>query len=101
MKGFLDSGKDFKLIDVRETSEYDICRIAGSTLIPLGVIEERKIEKLNGLDKSDEIVLHCKAGVRSLKALKALREVGFTNLKSMRGGISEWSEKIDSSVPMY
>lgn len=101
VKGFLDSGKDFKLIDVRETSEYDICRIEGSTLIPLGVIEERKIEKLNGLDKSDEIVLHCKAGVRSLKALKALREVGFTNLKSMRGGISEWSEKIDSSVPMY
>jgi len=101
VKSFLDSGKDFKLIDVRETSEYDICRIEGSTLIPLGVIEERKIEKLNGLDKSDEIVLHCKAGVRSLKALKALREVGFTNLKSMRGGISEWSEKIDSSVPMY
>ena len=101
VKGFLDSGKDFKLIDVRETSEYDICRIEGSVLIPLGVIEERKIENLNGLNKSDEIVLHCKAGVRSLKALKALRETGFTNLKSMRGGINEWSEKIDASVPMY
>lgn len=101
VKSFLDTGRNFKLIDVREASEYDICRIDGSILIPLGVIEERNIEKLNGLQKSDEIVLHCKAGVRSLKALKALREIGFGNLKSMRGGINEWSEKVDSSVPMY
>ncbi|MGV7221049.1 MAG: molybdopterin-synthase adenylyltransferase MoeB [Nitrospinales bacterium] len=101
VKGFLDNGKNFTLIDVRETSEYDICKIEGSTLIPLGEIEKRKIENLNGLHKSDEIVLHCKAGVRSLKALKAMQDMGFTNLKSMRGGINEWSEKIDSSVPLY
>ena len=101
VKGFLDNGKNFTLIDVREASEYDICKIEGSTLIPLGEIEKRQIENLNGLDKSDEIVLHCKAGVRSLKALKAMQDMGFTNLKSMRGGINEWSEKIDSSVPLY
>jgi adenylyltransferase/sulfurtransferase len=53
------------------------------------------------LNPDDEIVLHCKAGVRSMKALKALEEMGFSNLKSMRGGINEWSEKIDSSVPLY
>jgi molybdopterin/thiamine biosynthesis adenylyltransferase/rhodanese-related sulfurtransferase len=101
VKGFLDNGKKFTLIDVREPSEYDICKIEGSTLIPLGEIEKRKIENLNGLNQSDEIILHCKAGVRSLKALKAMQDMGFTNLKSMRGGINEWSEKIDSSVPLY
>ncbi len=101
VKAFIDKKRNFKLVDVREISEYDICNIEGSILIPLGDIEERKMEKLNGLKQSDEIVLHCKGGVRSLKALKAMEEMGFTNLKSMRGGINEWSEKIDSSVPMY
>ncbi|MEE9258048.1 MAG: molybdopterin-synthase adenylyltransferase MoeB [Nitrospinaceae bacterium] len=101
VKAFIDKKRNFKLVDVREVSEYDICKIEGSILIPLGDIEERKMEKLNGLKQSDEIVLHCKGGVRSLKALKAMEEMGFTNLKSMRGGINEWSEKIDSSVPMY
>lgn len=101
VKAFIDKKRNFKLVDVREVSEYDICNIEGSILIPLGDIEERKMEKLNGLKQSEEIVLHCKGGVRSLKALKAMEEMGFTNLKSMRGGINEWSEKIDSSVPMY
>ena len=101
VKQMLDESKNFKLVDVRSEGEYQICKINGSTLIPLDIIEERKIEKLNGLKKSDEIVLHCKAGVRSLKAAKALKELGFENVKSMRGGIEEWSEKIDSSVPRY
>ncbi len=101
VKQMLDESKNFKLVDVRNEGEYQICKINGSTLIPLDVIEERKIEKLNGLKKTDEIVLHCKAGVRSLKAAKALKEIGFVNVKSMRGGIEEWSEKIDTSVPRY
>ena len=101
VKAFIDKKRNFKLVDVREVSEYEICNIEESILIPLGDIEERKMEKLNGLQQSDEIVLHCKGGVRSLKALKAMEDMGFTNLKSMRGGINEWSEKIDSSVPMY
>jgi len=99
VKQMLDNGKNFKLIDVR--GEYQINRIEGSTLIPLDIIEERKIEKLNGLQKADEIVLHCKAGVRSLKAAKALIDIGFKNVKSMRGGIEEWAEKIDPSIPRY
>lgn len=101
VKKFIDQKRNFKLVDVREVSEYDICNIEGAILIPLDNIEERKMEKLNGLKQSDEIVLHCKGGVRSLKALKVMEEMGFTKLKSMRGGIAEWSEKIDSSVPMY
>ena len=101
VKQMLDSGHGFKLIDVREPSEYEICKIAQATLIPLGDIEAKDPEKLNGLSPDEEIVLHCKAGVRSMKALKVLEEMGFRNLKSMRGGINEWSEKIDSSVPLY
>ncbi len=101
VKQMLDNGKKFTLVDVRGQEEYEICRIDGSTLIPLDVIEERKIEKLNGLKKGDEIVLHCKAGVRSLKAAKALIDIGFENVKSMRGGIEEWAETIDPSMPRY
>ena len=101
VKQMLDSGHGFKLIDVREPSEYEICKIAQATLIPLGDIEAKDPAKLNGLSPDEEIVLHCKAGVRSMKALKVLEEMGFSNLKSMRGGINEWSEKIDSSVPLY
>lgn len=101
VKEMMDAKHAFKLIDVREPSEYGICKIEGATLIPLGDIEAKDTALLNGLSPDDEIVLHCKAGVRSMKALKALEEMGFHNLKSMRGGINEWSEKIDSSVPLY
>ena len=101
VKQMMDNKKTFRLIDVREPSEYDICKIGGAILIPLGDIEEKDLSKLNGLKPDEEIVLHCKAGVRSMKAAKALKEMGFKNLKSMRGGINEWSEKIDSSVPLY
>jgi len=101
VKEMLDKKHAFKLIDVREPSEYGICKIEGATLIPLGDIEAKDPALLNGLNPDDEIVLHCKAGVRSMKALKALEEMGFSNLKSMRGGINEWSEKVDSSVPLY
>ena len=101
VKRMLDASEKFTLVDVREPSEYDICRIDGSVLIPLGKIEEMKPQNLNGLSRNDQIVLHCKAGVRSLKAVKALKKMGFENVKSMAGGIEEWSEKIDSSVPRY
>ena len=101
VKQMMDDSKNFTLVDVRGQGEYEICRIDGSTLIPLDIIEERKIEKLNGLKKADEIVLHCKAGVRSLKAAKALIAIGFENVKSMRGGIEEWAETIDPSMPRY
>jgi rhodanese-related sulfurtransferase len=101
VKKMLDAGRDFKLIDVREPSEYQICKIDSATLIPLGEIEAKDPAKLNGLRQSDEIVLHCKAGVRSMKAVNALIDMGFVNVRSMRGGILEWSDKVDPSVPKY
>ena len=101
VKRKLDLSDNFTLVDVREPSEYDICKIDGSILIPLGKIEEMKPQNLNGIAKSDQIILHCKAGVRSLKAAKALKKMGFENVKSMAGGIEDWSERVDPSVPKY
>ncbi len=101
VKRMLDDGEKFTLVDVREPSEYDICRIDGSVLVPLDQIEAMRPQNLNGLSQGDVIILHCKAGVRSLKAAKALKKMGFKNVRSMAGGIEEWSKKIDSSMPRY
>ena len=101
VKKMLDSKKKFKLIDVREPFECEICKIDGTVLIPLGTIQEKRLENLNGLEKNDEIILHCKAGVRSMKAAIVLKELGFKNIKSMKGGILEWSERIDPTVQKY
>jgi len=101
VKQKLDGPDNFTLVDVREPSEYDICRIDGSTLIPLGKIEDMKPKNLTTISKSDQIILHCKAGVRSLKAAKALKQMGFEDVKSMAGGIEAWSERIDPSIPKY
>jgi adenylyltransferase/sulfurtransferase len=101
VKQKLDGSENFTLVDVREPSEYDICRIDGSTLIPLGKIEDMKPKNLTTISKNDQIILHCKAGVRSLKAAKALKQMGFEDVKSMAGGIEAWSERIDPSIPKY
>ena len=101
VKQKLDGPDNFTLVDVREPSEYDICRIDGSTLIPLGKIEDMEPKNLTTISKSDQIILHCKAGVRSLKAAKALKQMGFEDVKSMAGGIEAWSERIDPSIPKY
>ena len=101
VKRKLDESDNFTLIDVREPSEHEICRIDGSVLIPLGEIETMKPQNFNDFSQDDEIILHCKAGVRSLKAVKALKKIGFKNVTSMAGGIEAWAEKIDPSVPKY
>jgi adenylyltransferase/sulfurtransferase len=97
LKARLDRGDKFRLIDVREPFEWDICRIPGATLIPLGQLASRMSE----LDSADEIVLQCKSGGRSARALKLLREAGFAKLTNLDGGITAWAEEIDPSVPKY
>ena len=92
-----DRGDKFVLVDVREPFEYDICRIPGSQLIPLGQLPSRMSE----LDSADEIVLQCKSGARSARALKLLQEAGFNKLWNVEGGILAWSDEVDPSVPKY
>jgi sulfur-carrier protein adenylyltransferase/sulfurtransferase len=93
----LDRREKFVLVDVREPFEYDICNIPGSKLIPLGELPAR----LSELDSADDIVLHCKVGGRSAKALKILQEAGFRKLSNLRGGIAAWADEVDPSVPKY
>jgi len=96
LKAKLDKKDIFVLLDVREPHEYEIAKIAGSTLIPLGALPDR----LGELDKSSKVVVHCKMGGRSAKAVTLLREKGFDAV-NVAGGINAWAESIDSSVPRY
>jgi adenylyltransferase/sulfurtransferase len=98
MKKALEDPKlNIKVIDVREQDEYQIAHVIGVPLIPLSVLDKRFTE----LDPNQQIYIHCKSGVRSMKALKFLREQGYKYVKSVKGGISAWSDEIDSSVPKY
>ena len=97
LKDLVDAKKDVFILDVREESEYAICQIPGSKLIPLGNLPERIAE----LDKNQEIVAHCHFGGRSAKAIHFLKSKGFTKLRNLTGGIDSWSTDVDQSVPRY
>jgi len=97
LKTKIDRKEKFVLVDVREPFEYDISRIPGSKLIPLGELPAR----LSELDSADDIVLHCKVGGRSAKALRILQEAGFRKLNNLQGGITAWSDEVDPSTPKY
>jgi sulfur-carrier protein adenylyltransferase/sulfurtransferase len=98
MKKALDDPKlGIKIIDVREPDEHEIAHVKGVPLLPLSQLRQRFTE----LDPNQHYYLHCKVGARSLQALGFLREQGFKYLKSDKGGITAWSEEIDSNVPRY
>ena len=92
----LDAGENIYILDVREPHEYQICNIHGH-LIPLGDLPKRVHE----LDSSLEIVVHCKSGARSAKAVDFLRQSGFKRVTNLTGGILAWADRIDSSLPKY
>lgn len=97
LKARFENPEPFLLLDVREPAEVEVARLPDSTLIPLGELPER----LGELDQSAEIIIHCKAGGRSAKALALLNEAGFKNACHVQGGINAWSTEIDPSVPLY
>ncbi|MGA2544268.1 MAG: molybdopterin-synthase adenylyltransferase MoeB [Verrucomicrobiota bacterium] len=98
MKEALDDPKlGIRVIDVREPDEHQIAHVQGVPLIPLSVLPQRFTE----LDPNQHIYIHCKSGVRSLKALQFLREQGYKYLKSVRGGIDAWADEVDHNVPKY
>ncbi len=97
LKAWIDSGKDFQLIDVREHHEYEISNLNGK-LIPLGKI----LDKSNEITKDKPVIVHCKLGGRSAKAIEALkREKGFDNLINLKGGIIAYAKEIDNSLTTY
>jgi sulfur-carrier protein adenylyltransferase/sulfurtransferase len=92
----LAAGDDFDLIDVRELSEWEIGRIPGARLIPLGTLAAA----LPTLDREREVVVYCHSGKRSANAARQLRAAGFT-VANLAGGILRWSDDVDPSVPRY
>jgi adenylyltransferase/sulfurtransferase len=99
LKERLDRGDPIRIIDVREPHEWDIANLGQYDVrqIPLG----RMTERMHELSSADEIVLYCRSGVRSAKALRQLRESGFRKLLNLRGGILGWQEQVDPSMPRY
>jgi adenylyltransferase/sulfurtransferase len=91
-------GEPLQIIDVREPHEFEIARIPGTKLIPLNHV----VTRMNEIDDSVDTVVHCKGGVRSAKAIEALRRAGFSGkLINLKGGITAWSEEVDPRVPKY
>ena len=98
MQRALDDPKlGIRVIDVRDPDEYQISHVKNVPQIPLGSLPQRFTE----LDPNQQIYIHCKSGMRSMKALKFLREQGFKYVKSVKGGINAWADEIDHSVPKY
>ncbi|PWH18988.1 MAG: molybdenum cofactor biosynthesis protein MoeB [Anaerolineae bacterium] len=93
----LKNGERLRLIDVREPHELEISQIPGAQLIPLGQLAAR----LSELDSAEEIVLFCKAGTRSARALEVLLSAGFRKVKNLKGGINAWAREVDPSLPIY
>lgn len=99
VKQKLDSNHTFLLLDCREQEEYDTVNIAESQLLPMSEIQQRIAELEE--HRSAEIVVYCHHGMRSMQVTAWMLQEGFTNVKSMQGGIDAWSCEIDNSKPRY
>ena len=98
VKGKMDAGESFTLLDVREPWEFETARIADARLMPMGDVPSRAHQEL---DPDDHIVVMCHHGVRSMNVTVWLRQQGFENAQSMRGGIDAWARRVDEKVPKY
>ena len=96
MKQKIDSKEDFQLIDVREKHEYDFVNL-GAELIPLNSV----LDNVEKFSRDKQVIIHCKGGVRSAKAIQALEEKGFINLYNLKGGIVAYAKEVDESLPVY
>lgn len=93
------AGDDALLLDCREPEEYATAAIDCAQLLPMGEIPDR-LSELEAY-RNRPIAVHCHHGGRSLRVARWLREQGFSQAQSMAGGIDQWSQEIDSSVPRY
>jgi rhodanese-related sulfurtransferase len=97
LKSKLENGDKLILLDVREQWEYDLAKLSGSMLIPLGTLPQ----SLTKLNRDSEIVAICHHGMRSADATNFLLQQGFANVKNLVGGIDAWSAQVDGTVPRY
>ena len=91
-----EAGEAHTLIDVREPNEYEVANLGG-TLVPLSELQARYDE----IPREGRVIVHCKAGVRSARAIDFLQQQGYDNLENLAGGITAWSDRVDPSVPKY
>lgn len=85
------------LIDVREPYEWQICRIEGAQLIPLGTLAGH----IHELDRNADIVVYCRSGVRSARGVQLLKDAGFRHVRNLEGGILRWAREVDPQMPTY
>jgi adenylyltransferase/sulfurtransferase len=97
LKNRLDQGDKMLVVDVREPWEYELCRIEGAKLIPMGTVPAN----LQALDVDEDVICYCHHGQRSLDVAVWLRGQGIESAKSLAGGIERWSVEVDPSVPRY
>jgi adenylyltransferase/sulfurtransferase len=97
LKRRIEANGTVTIVDVRESFEYEIARIEGSTLIPLGELPAR----LGELHREEEIILLCKSGCRSAQAVQMLQRAGFAQLYNLAGGIDAWANEIDPGMQRY
>ncbi len=97
VKARLDAGEELLLLDIREPYELLINHLDGARNVPMSEIEDRLTE----IPRDRPVVVFCHHGVRSVRLIRALQEIGYTNLINMRGGIDAWSREIDPAVPRY
>jgi adenylyltransferase/sulfurtransferase len=90
-------GEALDLIDVREPWEWEVARIPGARLVPLGTLAGA----IDALDRNRDIVLHCHKGIRSARAVQQLQAAGVTRVWNLAGGIARWSDDVDATVPRY
>lgn len=91
------AGEAIDLVDVREPHEWEIARIDGARLVPLGELDGA----LATFDRTRDVVLYCKSGARSARAVRQLQSLGMDRVWSLAGGINRWSEEVDPTVPKY
>ncbi|HEY3789091.1 MAG TPA: molybdopterin-synthase adenylyltransferase MoeB [Urbifossiella sp.] len=97
LKKRIDAGEDLFVLDVRNPNEFQICRIPGTVLVPLPELPGRLAE----VPRNREVIVHCKSGMRSAKAIEFLKSQGYGELKNLNGGILAWAEKVDPGMPKY
>ena len=97
IKARLDAGESLLLVDIREPYELMISHLDGAQAIPMSEIQDRYTE----IPRDRPVVIFCHHGVRSVRVIEALQEIGYTNLINMQGGIDAWSKEIDPAVPRY
>ena len=93
-----DRGDRPFLLDVRKAYEYDIANLGG-TLIPVDELE-RRLDEISE-HKDEDVVVHCRSGARSARAVRMMRENGFAKAVNLKGGVLAWSDEVDSSMPKY